>query len=208
MAKRVFMSVLLAALFSLSACKASTLDIKKADDYLAALSSFKSEDASDKIDELAELSATVINLDAKAFDFKNGWYNLNNSSKEYLFIFISHGSLTVFKEENKVTRLDYTFCVDSTRDMYDAADNLISLYGEPASVYLNGAPSSHSEVDQAASSSDDPELTYSYVWKTELQGQPIYVYEAYYLQNGIHFSYVIVSSFLKLSGTSQDFWNN
>lgn len=206
MAKPLSLIVLLVIVFSISACGASSTDIKKADDYLTALSSFKSDDPTEKLDELAELSATVVNLNVKAFDFENGWYNLNNSSKEYLFIFNSHGSLTVFKKDNKVSRLDYTFTVDSAREMYVAADHLIDLYGEPASVYLNEAPSSHREVDKASSSSDNPELTYSYVWKTELQGQTIYVYEAYYLQNGINFSYVIVSDYLKLSGTTQDFW--
>lgn len=208
MTKSVSLLILFVMVFSLSACGASKADIKKADDFITSLSSFESTDPVNDIDELVDASAAVINLPDKAFEFKDGWEKKKDEHEKYFYIFNTDATLSVYTGSGKVKRVTYTFCVDSAKDMYGAADNLIGIYGEPASVYLNGAASSHGDVDRATNNSEDPELTYSYAWKTELQGQSIYVYEAYYNASGVNFSYVIVSNFLNIADPSQNkFWN-
>jgi len=208
MRKWISFFILLSIIFSSSACKTSKDDIRKANDYLSDLGTFDTSDFVSSSAKFADLTAAVINLPADVFNYKSGWSKKSNEYEKYIYIFNSDSTMSVYTGSGKIGRVTYTFKVDSVKSIYKSADELIAIYGKPETVYLNGSASSHAEVDQATNKSDDSELTYSYVWKTKLQGQTIYVYEAYYNASGTNFSYVVVSNYLNTTNNSQNsMWN-
>ena len=160
------------------------------------------------MEKLAELSSSVLGLHAAAFGFKNGGWQLKEGEyNRYVSIFNADATLSAKVSSDKIERISYTFTVKSDRDIYNSADRLISLYGQPIGVYLNSAPSSHSAVDRATTDSTDPKLTYSYAWRPKLRGQDVYVYEAYYNASGIKFTYIIISTVLVTVNSNQlQFW--
>ncbi len=196
MAKPVSILMLLVMVFSLSACKASKSDLKKAGDFITGLAAFKTADPISDMAALADFSASVITLPSQAFDFKKGWNLKDGEYAKYAYIFNADTTLSIDAASDQVNKVSYTFCVHSDRDIYNSADKLISIYGAPLYVYLNGAASSHSEVGRAAEANKDPKLTYAYIWPTQLQGQSLYVYEVFYDASGINFTYIIISNHL------------
>lgn len=193
MSKILSLCVFLIIVLSLSACRVSKADIRKADEFIYKLSSFESADPVSDIDELADLSASIINLPVDAFDFDDVWEKKKGESEKYVVIFGADATLSVYFSSGKIYKVTYTFCADSAQDTQDSIDNLVSIYGEPESVSLNGEVSSHSEAEQATNIGDNPDFKYYYEWVTELQGLNISVYEAYYYGSGINFTYIVIS---------------
>lgn len=208
MTKIIALLLVLVMIFTLAACKASKTDVKRADDFLTGLASFTDANPISSIDKLADLSASVVTLPSNAFDFSKGWEKKTGEREKYLYIYNSDATLSIYTPSDNVSKVTYTFCVDTVKDIYNAADNLIDIYGDPALVYLDGVTSSHSEVDRSTNDSNNKDLTYSYVWKTELHSQTIYVYVAYYYASGINFSYIVISNFLNIANSNpKKFWD-
>ena len=206
MSKPVALFVELALIFTLSACHSNKADVKRADEFLTALSSFESADHITDIDELVDLSASIIGLPVKAFDTKDGWERKKDENEKYIVLFNADTTLSIYFSSGKINRVTYTFRAASAQDTHDSIDNLVSIYGEPTSVSLNGKDSSYSETSRAANNSDNPDFKYYYEWITELHGQNISVYEAYYDDSGINFTYIVVSKYKEI-GIINKWWS-
>jgi len=88
----------------------------------------------------------------------------------------------------------YTFDVKTTKDIYQAGDQLISTYGKPDSIALDSADSSQDDILRAIDSGNDHDLRYCYEWMIDHEGQKIYIYLAYYYNSNVNFTYLVVST--------------
>jgi hypothetical protein len=193
MKKAAAILLVFAVILSLWSCKAGPQEVKKAENFMADLSALDAASPVTDISKLVEATAPVLGIRVTAFDLKDHWEEKSSEYEKYVHIFGSGGVASVYVFRGRVEKVTYTFCVNSKTDIFDAADTLVGLYGDPDAVSLNSAQSTNSDVKKAISESSDPDLRYNYQWTPNLKGQSLSLYMAYYYANGVNFAYVVVS---------------
>jgi uncharacterized protein YxeA len=190
MKKAVTLLTALVMILLVSSC-VKKADVNRANHFLESLDALKTAEPAADLETLIDSSASVINLNARAFDLKKGWDKKYTKYKRYNYIFNSDGTLSLYLSMGKVEKTAYTFTVGSTSDIYDAGENLTASLGTPI-VTLNSVESSQNDVQRAIKSGGDPDLRYCYEWTIDLEGQSIYIYLAYYYNSGTNFGYLVV----------------
>jgi hypothetical protein len=194
MKRLAILLIVLSMLCALAACGAGEAEVKKADDFLSGLSTLDSADAIKDVDKLVELTAPVINIHANAFDLSRGWEERTHEYEKYVHIFGSDGKVYIYVTDGRITKAAFTFVVGTNKAIFDSADILTGIYGEPEKVQLNGAPSSNVEVKRAIEDSSKPDFRYNYTWTPNLKGRSLSVYESYYYASGVNFCYIVIKN--------------
>lgn len=178
-----------------SACspnKPDRVDTNRVAGYLSGLSTLNAGDPVKDTSTLVDLSLSVLYVPKNAVTYGPDWARKSNRFEKYYDLFGSGGTVSLYENETQVNKTSYTYLVKTTKQVYQAADKLIGIYGKPDSVTLNSIDSTQDQVILAADKGNDPDLRYCYEWTLKQDNHKYYIYLAYYYKSGLNFTYLVV----------------